>query len=323
MTILLTQAIQVAGVTQPAGTTLTLEAGLEADLVTRKCATYVSRPDQGITAEVFAQVNSSTGRIEVSANGVNMNTLFADQVTDGYFCHLWAGSSGNGDAVIPDISGADRHGAFNTNMTKALCWANPGFASTDTGGAYRTFLLPNLNFDYAGGESLIVVWKGRGTPPASFKGLLGDSNGSSEAGFAIRVNATGQIQAYLSPGGTGVFLTPTTLPAVEASVTHTYALAIDGVTRRFEQHIDGAVDGGVEVGGSLIGTGQSVDCRSAKVIKLGTQNDFSPAVDTIALQTQSLAILRGRKGMGLPTNYRELMQMMARSPDRLVTRRWW
>ena len=43
MTILLTQAIQVAGVTQPAGTTLTLEAGLEADLVTRKCATFVSR----------------------------------------------------------------------------------------------------------------------------------------------------------------------------------------------------------------------------------------------------------------------------------------
>ena len=57
MTILLTQAIQVAGVTQPAGTTLTLEAGLEADLVTRKCATFVSRPDQGITAEVFARTD--------------------------------------------------------------------------------------------------------------------------------------------------------------------------------------------------------------------------------------------------------------------------
>ncbi len=63
MTILLTQAIQVAGVTQPAGTTLTLEAGLEADLVTRKCATFVSRPDQGITAEVFARTEPLTGRI--------------------------------------------------------------------------------------------------------------------------------------------------------------------------------------------------------------------------------------------------------------------
>ena len=64
MTILLTQAIQVAGVTQPAGTTLTLEAGLEADLVTRKCATFVSRPDQGITAEVFARTDQLTGRIK-------------------------------------------------------------------------------------------------------------------------------------------------------------------------------------------------------------------------------------------------------------------
>lgn len=65
MTILLTQAIQVAGVTQPAGTTLTLEAGLEADLVTRKCATFVSRPDQGITAEVFARTDPLTGVIEL------------------------------------------------------------------------------------------------------------------------------------------------------------------------------------------------------------------------------------------------------------------
>ena len=66
MTILLTQAIQVAGVTQPAGTTLTLEAGLEADLVTRKCATFVSRPDQGITAEVFARTDPLTGGISIT-----------------------------------------------------------------------------------------------------------------------------------------------------------------------------------------------------------------------------------------------------------------
>ena len=272
---------------------------------------------------VTSQINSVTGVISCSAGGTNLNTVFADQVTDGYFCHLWAGSSGNGDADIPDVSGAGRHGTFHTNMTKAFCWANAGFASTDTGGAYRTFLLPVLNFDYAAGESLIVVWKGRGTAPGSFKGLIGDSNGSSEAGIAIRVNASGQIQPYLSPGGTGVFLTITGSAAVEPSTTHTYALMIDGVTRRFEQHIDGVVDGGVAMGGSLIGTGQSIDCRSAKAIKLGTQDDFSTAANTVSLQTQALVVLRGRKGLGVPANYRDLMRNIARYPNRLVTKAWW
>lgn len=272
---------------------------------------------------VTAETNPLTGGIEVSANGVNMNTLFADQVTDGYFCHLWAGSSGNGDAVIPDISGADRHGAFNTNMTKALCWANPGFASTDTGGAYHTFLLPNLNFDYAGGESLIVVWKGRGTPPAAFKGILADSNGSSEPGIAIRVDATGKIQAYLSDG-TGRFMATTAAIAIEPTVTHSYALCIDGTTRKYEQHVDGVVEGGGGLGGNPIGDGVTgYDCRSAKTLKLGTQNDYATVADTVVLQTEALVILRGRKGSGLPSNYRQLMQAIARQPDRLVTKDWW
>lgn len=268
------------------------------------------------------ETNPVTGGVEVSANGVNMNTLFADQVTDGYFCHLWAGSSGNGDAVIPDISGADRHGAFNTNMTKALCWANPGFASTDTGGAYRSFLLPNLNFDYAGGESLIVVWKGRGTPRATAKAILGDSAGSSEPGFAIRCNADGTLQPYLSDG-TGRFLNTTGVVAVEPTVTHTFAFAVNGVTRRHEMHVDGVPTPSTGYGGHLNGTQDAWDTRSAKVVKLGTQDDFADPSNIVPLQTQALVILRGRKGLGWGDNYRQLMQAIARQPDRLVTKDWW
>lgn len=40
MTILTTQAVRIAGVSQPAGSTLTLDAALEGDLVTRGVATF-------------------------------------------------------------------------------------------------------------------------------------------------------------------------------------------------------------------------------------------------------------------------------------------
>lgn len=269
---------------------------------------------------VTAQTNPLTGGIEkCESAGVNLNTIYSDQITDGYHCHLWSGSSGNGDGVVPDISGSGRHGTFNTNMTKALAWTTPGFASTDTGGAYRTFLIPVLNFDYAAGESLIVVWKGRGTAPTAYKGLLGDSNGSSESGIAVRVDSAGKIQSYISDG-TGRFMDFTANTVVEPTVTHTYALAIDGVARKYEQHEDAVVTRSL----IAVGDGQTAyDCRSTKPLKLGTQSDFSAAADTIALQTQALVILRGRKGRGLPTNYRQLMQNIARNPDRLVTKAWW
>lgn len=269
-------------------------------------------------ADVTAVVGPLTGGIEF-ASPDGLDAEVARTPSSGYFCHLWAGSSSNGDGVVPDISGNQSNATFHTNMTKALAWATAGFASTDTGGAYRTFLLPALNYDYAAGESLIIVWKGRGTAPATSKGIVADSEGSSDSGFAVRVDAEGKIQSYLSDGS-GHFTDVSTNVLVEPTITHTYAIAIDGVAKKYEVHEDGVVVR------SLIALGDGTtayDTKTVKPVKLGTQDSFSTAANTVALSTQALVILRGRVGRGLPTDYRALMQSIQRTPDRLVTRRQW
>lgn len=266
---------------------------------------------------ITGKKNPVTGGISFSDD--SLDSAIARKPSKGYFCHLWAGSSTNGDAVIPDISGNLAHGTLNTGHTKALAWATPGYASTDIGAAYRTFLLPVLNYDYAAGESLMIVWKGRGTAPASFKGLIGDSNGSSEKGIAVRVDATGKIQSYISDG-TGRFTALTTNVMVEPTVTHTYALIIDGVAKKYELHEDGVITQNL----IALGDGTTAyDTKSTKSIKLGTINDFAPIVDIIACSTQALVILRGRVGQGLPTGYKALAQSIQRTPDRLVTTEQW
>lgn len=278
---------------------------------------YVENPFE-FMANVRAETNPVTGGIEF-ASPDGLDAEVARTPSSGYFCHLWAGSSSNGDGLVPDISGNQSNATFHTNMTKALAWATAGFASTDTGGAYRTFLLPALNYDYAAGESLIIVWKGRGTAPAAFKGIVADSEGSSDPGFAVRVDSAGKIQSYLSDGS-GHFVDLSTNVLVEATITHTYAIAIDGVAKKYEVHEDGVVVR------SLIALGDGTtayDTKTAKPVKLGTQDSFSTAANTVALSTQALVILRGRVGRGLPTDYRALMQSIQRTPDRLVTRRQW
>lgn len=267
--------------------------------------------------EVVAEANL-TGGSALSAGGVIIDE-YQSKISAGYHCHVFAGSSANGDGLIPDVSGNGNNATFNTNMTKALCWATPGYASTDVAGAYRTFLLPVLNFDYAAGESMIIVWKGRGTAPAAFKGIIADSEGSSDKGFAVRVDSSGKIQSYLSDGS-GHFADLSTTVLVEPTITHSYAIAIDGVAKKYEQHEDGVVTR------SLIALGDGTtayDTRTAKPVKLGTQDAFSTAANTVALSTQALVILRGRVGKGLPSNYRSLMQQIARCPDRLVTKAQW
>lgn len=70
MTIILTQAVRIAGTTQPIGTQLTLEGGAEGDLVHRGCATYVTDPHSGEgDTTVRATTNPLTGGITFSAAG--------------------------------------------------------------------------------------------------------------------------------------------------------------------------------------------------------------------------------------------------------------
>jgi hypothetical protein len=71
MTILLTQALRVGGVVLNSGTTQTFAADMEADIVARKGATYLTDPTPGKTVPVFATTDV-TGVIKLSAGGVSL-----------------------------------------------------------------------------------------------------------------------------------------------------------------------------------------------------------------------------------------------------------
>lgn len=64
MTILLSQAVRVGGAVLAAGTTQTLEASLEADLITRKMATYTVSP-QRASVQLSGEFDPITGEIEI------------------------------------------------------------------------------------------------------------------------------------------------------------------------------------------------------------------------------------------------------------------
>ena len=276
----------------------------------------IHHPDRTV---VEAKINPLTGRIKLLADGTSLASVGIDGITSGYFCHLWAGSSGNGDGYLPDISGALAHAQFAASLTKAIAWANAGFATAGTAANNQGFILPVLGFDYAAGESLILIWKGRGTAPASTKVFLGDTSASGTQGFAVRVDSAGKLQMFLS-NGSGTFGDPTTNALMEAGTTHTYALAIDGVAHKFEQHEDGVVVRPL----IKLGAGASIDCKTARAVTLGSgEQPTMFSGNAVAVQTQSLVILRGRTGLGLPTNYRALMQRLAATPDRLVSQTDW
>lgn len=259
-----------------------------------------------------------TGGIEVSAGSTNLRDVFASQVSGGYYCHLFAADSSNGDAVVPDISGAQAHGAFGSGMTKAIAWGTSGFASTNNALSFQNFVMPAINWDYLNGESLIVTWKGRGTPPASTKAFLANSIGSSDPGFALRVQADGRIQMYIS-GGTGVFLQPSVLVAFEASITHSFSVVIDGLNRKYSLVEDGVESRSM----ALIDSGNNIDTRTTDALLLGTQDVTGVASNAVISQTQALIILRGRVGKGLPENWLELVKAIQRNPGRLVTADQW
>ena len=85
MTILLTQATRIAGTPVAAGTQQTLEASLEADLVARKMATYISDPATALSDVPVMVRKTLTGRIEFLAgdNAVISSGTDAPNDTDG------------------------------------------------------------------------------------------------------------------------------------------------------------------------------------------------------------------------------------------------
>ena len=81
-----------------------------------------------------------------------------------------AGGQAVADGKFFDVA-AGNHGVFGRDLSRAQAWANLGSGYISTVDPVVSFTdsvirIPAPNFDYAGGESLLVFWAGQVTPDA-------------------------------------------------------------------------------------------------------------------------------------------------------------
>ena len=214
-----------------------------------------------------------------------------------YHFHGFAGDIISGDGKFFDRSPLGNHAVRGANLSEANMLANAGYVSTvdPVGGSADSVLrIPNLNFDYAGGEKLIMYWLGKATAEGASVRGLGDGYGTSYPGFATIFYSTGGLQVVLSDG-TGQYFSANTVETPFDGNLHSISVVLDGEGRRIGIWVDEVI---VAYLGGAYGTfsgGASVDTRNSNTFNIGGVHSAATIGASplgIATQTRALHILR-------------------------------
>lgn len=119
MTILLTKDLRVGGSVLTSGTTQTFAADLEADIVARKGATYLTDPTPGKTVPVVATTDVLTGEIDFSGK------LAGNLASDKWFnppsiFRLLLNGTGIVTIDSKDAAGTIKTGVYSTTLSSAV-----------------------------------------------------------------------------------------------------------------------------------------------------------------------------------------------------------
>lgn len=208
-----------------------------------------------------------------------------------YWFHGCATLQAADDGVFRDMV-AGNNGAFGVNLSRAQAWANrdKGYISNidPVGGSTDSVIrIPGPNWDYANGESLLIMWSGQVTPEGSDADLMGTSNGTSANGIRVRANANARLSFVLyDTTPTSAFSTTSTDNAAGkpfvAGELHSFALFIDGQNRQQSFWVDSDIN----VSPLAISAGVSVNTLSSATWNIGTA---APAGGTIGIAAKTLA----------------------------------
>ncbi|GEM_PF-2804622 len=242
-----------------------------------------------------------------------------------YYFHGFAGQQVNGDPKFYDVSGAGNHGAPGANLSVENAWANDYYVSTITpaGGATDSVIrIPSLNFDYAGGEKLILWWLGIVTAPGSNAAMMGDGLNGTHHGIKVRANATGkfQIGLYDAVSSSGLFGGASTDTAFNGAL-HSIALVLDGENKKYGMWVDEIYDSALSGAYSTFGSGTDVDTQNSNTFNLGASAPAAAAsTDGTATLTRALAIIRLGAGADVPAvaTLTAIFQQLRASPGRPV-----
>jgi hypothetical protein len=298
MTIQLARAIRIDGVETAAGTTLTRDPAFEADLIYKGIATRVgAAPDQvGLGVPVTARTNTLTGGIGII--GPDGSQLFVVSASgkmpsdahSRYYCHLYAGDQVADDGVVYDQSGALSHAVRGANLSVANLWVSSGYFSTDnpaSGTPDSGLVMPPLNYDYNGGEELLLVWLGKITPEAAAATMLSDSpNSAGLNGFRLRCQPTGKFSFWLQENGsTNAWAAGDSSTVLGDGALHQYAILISGKRKQYWTWEDGVA----VVTAGAIKSGAAIDTRTSSNVYIGKDASTS-GVEAIGLATKTRAL---------------------------------
>lgn len=297
------------------GATVRLSAGLNS------CVSYEVgvAPVVGDAPAAKYSLDPTTGAVTglVGPDGANVVLWGAHQR---YFTHLFAGTQLNTDPQVYDISGAQGHATIGTDSNVTELWANAGFASTldpttTAGQRLRALILPALNWDYAGGESIFIWWLGKASPEAAATNLFGSYDASAtQSGLRGRVSPTGKWGAAFYDGPTATFrsLGDSTLTAFDGT-THSVGVWLNGQTRLGTTFVDETV----QVNAASVASVNTLPSATQVAggfdrLRLGADTSATGATDRgLATQTRAFVVLRFAATDTLPTQAQVLAAMRA------------
>lgn len=249
-----------------------------------------------------------------------------------YHFHGYAGLQLAGDGKFLDLSGAN-HGLRGVHLSESQMFAAGGYISTinpATGAPDSTIHIPNLNFDYAGGEKLIIWWLGKATPEGADVPFLGDgfSSLAGQRGWRLRVRTDGKFEGALWGEGQSSGLASDGV--VFDGTLHSLAIVWDGENRAYGMWSDEVYQWASsplsEFGLNLVGFNPSVaqDTRNSNTVNIGASRPASPAdggeAHGIAVATRALVIMRFPSGYVLHDclTLTSIFQQLRTNPGKLI-----
>lgn len=278
---------------------------------------------------------SSDGLSLVSGDGTTYGpiseiaNIAAIRGSDGYHYAGWSRDQIATTAKLFDQSGNGNDAALQAGVSAATAWATAGlFTMPNPTGTTGLAEIPTLDFDYAGGETLLLFWRGFATPEGSDMPLLGDTGDGSATtrqGLNLICTSAGKMKFWLRDSAGALSASGTSIATCfEAAVEHTLAVCLDGLTRKYAFYVDGVRESAFVPNFLTFASGATPDTISGRTLKLGGSGRVSGGVqDGIASQTRALHVLRRAIGLGAPTGIDDIVANLHRDPTRLVSAEAW
>lgn len=264
------------------------------------------------------EVNELTREVEITAAGIKVQSA---AVNPFYHFHGFAGNQLAGDPKFFDFA-AGNHGVFGANLSNAAAFASAGYISTvdpATGVTDSVIRIPSLNFDYSGGEKLIMWWLGAATPEGADVTLMGDGSAATAGneGIRVRMNTTGKLSLVVYGKGNSGFSGTTSGVPFDGNL-HSFAVAFDGVNKKYGFWVDDVLDPAIPNNYASYSTGIDLDTRTTNTWNIGASSRSPGGTEGSATKTRAFAILRLPASVDLPlaSDLTEIFKALRANPSK-------